>query len=302
MAKQDTYYRHRIIIQKLRSNPCTFEEIREKLKSESELNDMDLMISIRTFQRDIQEIYQLHNTEIKYDRSQKVYYIAEDFQDSYSERMFEALELFQVMNLNQSVAEFMQFKPRKAKGTEHLNGLLHSIQNKHQIQFRYMKFSSEEVDIRTVEPYLLKEFKDRWYVLAYDIEKKAFRTFGLDRMSLLNVLPHKFQFPQTIDPKVHYKDSFGIVGPNNGKAQDIILELKNNQGEYLRTLPLHDSQEILQTKGHKMQVKVHLIPTYDFIYELMSMGANLKVLKPKSLADELKRNFKNAYAQYENEE
>lgn len=298
MAKHDTYYRHRIIIQKLRTRPATFDEILDKLNSESELYDMDLTVSIRTFQRDLKLIYQLHNTEIKYDRSRKVYFIAEDHQDSHSERMFEALDLFQVMNLNDSVSEFMQFKPRKAKGTEHLSGLLHSIQNKHQIQFRYMKFSSEEIDVRTVEPYLLKEFKDRWYLLAYDIEKKEFRTFGLDRMNALNILPVKFQFPQKIDPKIHYKDSFGIVGPNNGTAKDIILELKENQGEYLRTLPLHDSQEIISENGDQMVLKVHLIPTYDFIYELMSMGAKVKVLEPKSLAEELKRNFEKAYNQY----
>lgn len=298
MAKQDTYFRHQIIIQKLRNNPASFEEILDKLRSESELKEMDLEVSIRTFQRDLKEIDTLHNIEIKYDRSKKVYFIAEDIQDTYSERLFEAMDIYQLFNLNHSISEFVQFNPRKATGTEHLSGLLHSIQNRHQIQFRYLKFSSVEMDERRVEPYLLKEFKNRWYLLAYDLDKKEFRTFGLDRMSLLNILPIKFQHPQTIDPKLHYKDSFGIVGPSNGKVQDILLELKNNQGEYIRTLPLHASQEIIEENGENMLIKLHLIPTYDFIHELMSMGANIKVLKPKSLAEELKRNFKNALNLY----
>lgn len=299
MSKQETLHRHQIIIKKLRRSPSSFDEILSKLRSESELYEIDLEISQRTFQRDLKEIASLYKIEIKFDRSRKVYYISEDIEDAYSDRLFEALDVFQMLNVNQSISEFIQFKPRKSAGTENLNGLLHAIQNRYQIQFRYEKFYPEEIDLRTVEPYLLKEFKDRWYVLAYDLERKDFRTFGLDRIYALNILPIKFQHPQTIDPKLYYKHSFGIVGPNNGKAQDIILKLTNNQGEYLRTLPLHTSQKILEENGQEMILKLHLIPTYDFVYELMSMGANLKVLEPKSLADELKNRFKSAMDLYE---
>ncbi|MFA7447283.1 MAG: WYL domain-containing protein [Weeksellaceae bacterium] len=301
MSKQEALHRHQIIIKKLRRNPCTFEEILSKLRSESELYEIDLEISKRTFQRDVKEIAALYKIEIKFNRTKKAYYISDDIEDTYSDRLFEALDVFQLLNLNQTISQFIQFKPRKSTGTENLNGLLHAIQNRYQIQFRYEKFFPDEIDSRKVEPYLLKEFKDRWYVLAYDLEKKDFRTFGLDRIYALQILPIKFQHPQTMDPKLYYKNSFGIVGPSNGEPQDIILKLTNSFGEYIRTLPLHTSQEILEEDGRDMLIKLHLIPTYDFVFELMSMGANLKVLEPQSLADELKNRFKSALELYADE-
>ena len=155
MSKQESLSRHRIIIQKLRNHPASFDEILDKFQSESELHELNLEVSLRTFQRDLKEIETLYGVEIKFDRSRKVYFINEDQQDEYSERMFEALDVFQLLNLNQSFSEFIQFDTRKPEGTEHLRGLLYAIQNRFQIQFRYQKFWSEDVEIRTVEPYLL---------------------------------------------------------------------------------------------------------------------------------------------------
>src|SRR5690606_9574476 len=117
MSQQETLARHRIIIQKLRSKPSSFEEILEKLESESELQELNFQISKRTLQRDLKEIDALYIILIDVDRSRKVYKITEDHQDEYSERMFEALYIFQVLHLKQCISEFIQFDTRKPDGT-----------------------------------------------------------------------------------------------------------------------------------------------------------------------------------------
>lgn len=302
MSKQETLARHRIIIQKLRSKPSSFEEIQEKLESESELQELNFHISKRTFQRDLKEIETLYGIVIEFDRSRKVYKITEDHQDEYSERMFEALDIFQVLNLNQSISEFIQFETRKPDGTQFLSGLIYAIQNRIQIRFRYKKFYEEDVELRTVEPYLLKEFRKRWYVFAYDLNRKEFRTFGLDRLYGLEFTSIKFQFPQDIQPKEHFKDCFGIVRPGEEKPEEIILKFTHNQGNYIRTMPLHRSQEILEDKNAKpgeMTVKLKLVPTYDFITEILYHGEFIQVLQPKSLADEVHNKLKSAVKLYE---
>jgi len=294
MSTKESLTRHRIIIQKLRNKPCSFEKILDKLQSESDLLEMNFEISKRTFQRDLKEIETLYGIEIKFNRSQKTYFIAEDNQDEYSERMFEALDIFQVLNLNQSLSDFIQFDTRKPEGTEHLSGLLYAIQNRFQIQFRYQKFWSDEVELRTFEPYLLKEFRKRWYVFGYDLDKKEFRTFGLDRLHALNITQKKFQHPQQINPKEYFKDCFGIIGPNGEKMEEIRLKFTHNQGNYIRTMPLHHSQQIIKEDKGEMEVRLRLIPTYDFVMELLSHGEFAQVLEPVSLAKEVRKRLKAA--------
>lgn len=298
MSKQESLARHRLIIQKLRNKPSTFEEILEKLRMESDLHNLNFEISKRTFQRDIKEIEELYNIEIKNDRSKKVYYIYNDSLDEFSERLFEVIDVFQLLNYNQSISKFVQFSTRKPMGTEHLSGLFYAIQNRFQIQIRYKKFDHDEPENRLVEPYLLKEFKNRWYLRAYDIEKKEFRTYGIDRILAMSIFDKKFQFPIKTNPKDHYKDSFGIVGPDGAQPQEILLKFTNNQGQYIRTLPLHSSQQILEENGDEMLVRLKIVPTYDFLFELMSMGANLKVLEPQSLANDMKKKFSEALDNY----
>lgn len=302
MSKQDSLLRHKIIIQKLRNHPAGFKEIQNKLQSEADLLDTEnLVTSLRTFQRDLQDIASFYGIIIKYDRSQKFYFIENDAEDEYNERMFEALDVFQALNLNQSFSAYIQFDTRKPKGTEHLNGILYAIQNKFQIQFRYRKFWSDEEELRTVEPYLLKEFRKRWYVFAYDLKQKEFRTFGLDRLSALNISSNKFQFPQKINLREYFKDSFGIVGPSEGTVQDILLKFTNHQGSYIKTMPLHESQQIIKETPDEMLVKLKLIPTYDFLMEILYYGEFVQVLEPKHLADEIKQKFQKAVKLYEDQ-
>ncbi len=300
MAQKDTIIRHRIIIQKLRSSPSGFEEIQKRLNAEAELHDYEnLAISKRTFQRDILEIATLYNIEIKFDRGRKVYFIAQDEQDDYSERMFEALDVFQALNLSQSFSAAIQFDARKPSGTEHLSGILYAIQNKFQIRFRYRKFWSDEEEIRTVEPYLLKEFRKRWYVFAFDLDKKEFRTFGLDRMNGMEIKSLKFQFPQKIKPKEYFQNSFGIIAPDSETpTEEILLRFYKNQGEYVRTMPLHESQEILEENGEEMLVKLKLAPTWDFMMEILYYGELVKVIEPKHFADQIKKRLEKAVKLY----
>lgn len=292
MSKQESLARHSIIIKTLRKRPHSFEEILEKLEDESSMQDMRFEISKRTFQRDLKEIETLYKIFISYDRGQRAYKIAEDHQDEYSERLFEALDIFQILNLNQSFSKFIQFDTRKPMGTEFLNGFLHAIQNRFQVKFRYQKFYETDPEIRCVEPYLLKEYRKRWYVFAYDLDKKEFRTFGLDRLYALEITTIKFQQAQKIDPSEYFENSFGIIGPGDQKAERIKLVFTQNQGNYVRTMPLHKSQNITFDQNGEMHVELSLIPTYDFLMEILFHGEFVKVLEPQSLKEAIQAKLK----------
>ncbi|MDP2455131.1 MULTISPECIES: YafY family protein [unclassified Kaistella] len=293
MSLLETFTRHRIIIQKLRMKPFTFEELKAKLNIESDIIGGNYDISIRTFQRDIRDISQLYSIDISYNKSTKRYeiYSAED--DQYSERLFEAFDVFQALKAHQEFSDYVQFDTRKPEGTGYMADLLVSIKDRKQIQVTYQKFWSEKPEIRVLEPYLLKEFRRRWYVFSYDLKVKDFRVFGLDRINNLLETGVKFQYPQSIDPKEQFKEVFGIIGSSaDFTVQVVTLSFRKsptdtvdipNQGEYIKSMPLHASQEIVKDTPDEIVVKVSLKPNWEFIMEILSYGEYVEVLEPQSL-------------------
>mgnify|MGYP003592896567 CR=1 FL=1 len=291
MSRRESIIRYSLIIKKLRKNPATYNEISEYLMLESELQDYNFNVSKRTFKRDIDEISSLYNIEIVYDFSRKVYYINLDEQPEVNERIFEAFDTFNALNVSDRLSDFIHFEKRRPQGTENLYGILHAIKNKVQISFSYQKFWEDISTFRTVEPYALKEFKNRWYVLANDLKDCRVKSFALDRLSDLAISNKKFQLPVNFNVNEHYKYCFGIISPNDHKPQDVILSFEPQQGKYIKTLPLHESQEILKDNENELLIKLSLYVTHDFFMEVLSFGENVKVIQPESLISDLKYTY-----------
>lgn len=298
MSKREAISRYNLIIKKLRKLPCTFQEITDYLSLESEIQAYNFNVSKRTFQRDLEDIRSLYNIDIQYNFSQKVYYIDTDEQPDVNERIMEAFDTFNALNITDRLSDYIHFEKRKPQGTENLYGLLHAIKNKLQIKFIYHKFWENEISHRQTEPYALKEFKNRWYVLAQDLKDNKVKSFALDRLTDLEISKKHFQYPLDFKVNEHYKYCFGIISPNGQEPKEIILSFDPFQGKYIKTLALHDSQVILKDNEDELQIKLNLCITFDFIMEILSYGENVKVIKPDSLIDELKSIYKNAYDNY----
>src|SRR5690606_35229082 len=299
MKTKISFNRWTLIIQKLKKKPATFEEISDFLDEESDIQDYDFRVSIRTFQRDIQDINSVFGIEIKHDRSQGVYQIIEDTNSGIKERMLEAFDTFNALQISEKVSNFIHFENRKSKGTENLYGFLHAIKNKQLVSFTYQKFWEEQPEKRTIEPYVLKEFANRWYILGYDSSRKSVRSFALDRLSDLEIHKEKFTASVDFDVNKYYQHSFGIISPEkNQKPEEIIISCDAFQAKYIKALPFHHSQQIIKDTDDEFILKLFLVPTYDFIQELLSKGKTIKVLEPQSLVNELKNIYKAALEQY----
>jgi predicted DNA-binding transcriptional regulator YafY len=298
MSKRESYMRYNLIISQLRKSPSTLIEINDYLIRESEIQGYDFNISKRTFQRDVDDIRSLFNVEIIFDFSQKVYCITNADQPDANERMLEAFNIFNAFNTAESLSKFVVFEKRRPHGTENLYGLLHAIKNKLQIRFVYHKFWEDEISTRVVEPYALKEFKNRWYILANDLKNNQVKSFALDRLSDLEITKKRFQLPIDFDANEHFRYCFGIISPNNDKPQDIILSFDPFQGKYIKTLPFHDTQQVILDNEDELRIKLKLCITHDFIMELLSQGQYVKVIEPKSLIEEIKMALQNAIKQY----
>ncbi|MFA5418209.1 MAG: WYL domain-containing protein [Bacteroidales bacterium] len=298
MSKRESIARYNIIIKKLRKYPATLQEIMNELELESEIQSYKFTISKRTFQRDLADIRGIYNIDIQYNFATGKYFIDYDDQSTLHERIFEAYDTFNALNLTDRLSRHIHFESRKPQGTENLYGLLHAIKNKKQIKFTHQKYWDNEPTNRQVEPYALKEFKNRWYVLTNDLKDNQVKSFSLDRITNLEITKTPFINTLNFDVNVHYKNFFGIVSPNDQEPQEVIISCNPLKGKYIKSLPLHSSQKILIDNDEEFRFSLFVVVTYDFIVEILSHGDNMKVLAPTNLIDELKGTYFRALAQY----
>jgi len=299
MSRRATILRHNLIRRKLQNGrEASFNEICDYLKQEAELAGEDLDISKRTFQRDLNDIRTLYDIDIQCN-SNHLYYIADEgIQPEVNTRMLEAFDLYNSLKMAEGVSPFIYLEKRRPQGTEHIYGLLHAIQNHRLLRFDYQKFWEDEPTARITEPYGLKEFKSRWYLLAKDRKDNNVKTFGLDRMQNIEITREKFTQPKDFDADKMFSHCFGIISAPGKKPQEIILSFHPEQGQYIKTYPLHESQEIIKDNGDELQIKLTLHVTRDFIMELLSHGEWMKVISPDNLKSEVCKAYSAALKQY----
>jgi predicted DNA-binding transcriptional regulator YafY len=167
------------------------------------------------------------------------------------------------------------------------------------VKFTYQKFWEEEISHRLAEPYALKEFKNRWYIIAKDIGDDYIKSFALDRLADLDTTAITFEYPENFSIEERYRYCFGIIGPNDSKPEDIILSFDPYQGKYIKSLPLHNTQQILIDNAKELRIKLRLYITHDFMMELLSFGDSIVVIKPVSLINMIRDTYKSAVKPYE---
>ncbi|MBS1909152.1 MAG: WYL domain-containing protein [Bacteroidetes bacterium] len=305
MSKRGYISRYLLILKKLKVKPySTYEELQSYIENQFDylqMQDDNLQIgfSKRTLQRDIKEIRNVFGIDIEYSKTNKGYFISQSETENMNfQRMIEAFDMFNSLNLAQDLTPFIHLEKRRPQGTENLYGLLHAIKNNLKIKFTYQKFWEEESSQRLAEPYALKEFKNRWYIMAKDSNNNIIKSFALDRLTTLEITNQTYQYPDKYSIEQSYRYCFGIISPNDEEPQDIILSFDPFQGKYIKTLPLHETQQVLVDNDEETRIKLKLYLTHDLFMELLSFGDNMKVIEPKSLADEIKEAHKNAYKQY----
>lgn len=304
MSKRGYISRYLLILKKLKVKPySTYEELQTYIDNQFDFLQMqddtlNVGFSKRTLQRDIKEIRNVFGIDIEYSKTNKGYYISQSETENMNfQRMIEAFDMFNSLNLAQDLTPFILLEKRRPQGTENLYGLLHAIKNKLKIKFTYQKFWEEELSQRLVEPYALKEFKNRWYIMAKDSKDNNIKSFALDRLTNLEITNQTYQYPDNYSVEQSYRYCFGIIG-SNGEPKDIILSFSPFQGKYIKSLPLHETQQVLVDNDKETRIKLKLCLTHDLIMELLSFGNNMKVIEPKSLADQVKKAHKDAHEQY----
>ena len=285
MAKREQILRIKLVEDLLRrKTSASFAEIKFFLEDKFEEKELELSFTERTFQRDKKLMSEVFGKEIKYRKSQNVYYL----EDSLEEDIFDNILLVEAYRETEGNANIMFFEKRKSLGLHNLHDLVQAISQQKLVKFEYRKFSEDKAVVKTLEPYALKEFRNRWYLLGNEKGSKEFfmKTYGLDRIRGLEVLNTNFE-KVDFDIDAVFKNSFGIISTLDKAPEEIILSMTAEQGNFLKTLPIHHSQKIIKDTADEVRISLKLFPTYDFIQEMLSLAGLVKVLEPKSLRERL---------------
>lgn len=291
MAKVIFYKRYLYIVDRLKSAPSNFKDLHNLVMTKLANEDLgaNFEFSARTFDRDKKDIFDLFGILIQYNRKDKVYYIDEDVEDPSVSRMIEAFSIHQALKEGSKIAPSIYLESRKATGTNWINGILYAIQNNFQIAFTHTKFWDMEITQRTVKPIAIKESQHRWYLIAQDNKNGIIKNFGLDRITDLKITVDKFK-PIVFDIDKKHQHAFGIE--TYEPVQRILLSFSRQQGNYIKSFPLHTSQKIISDTEDALEIELYIHPTNDFVMELLKYGDQVKVFEPLTLRKTVKNRIK----------
>ena len=274
-------------IQRLRRSPASMKEIQNFLQKESDSQGYDFNISERTFSRDVEEIDFLFNIEIKYNHFLKKYEIVTDDTEEITERMIEAFDIFNALNMKEHLDNCIHIETRRPSGTEYLYPLIMAIRKQQEIRIQYAKFGTNVLSERILQPYGIKEFRNWWFLLAKDTRDGKLKNFGFDRIRNLEITKTEFEKDSDFNINEYYKYSFGVTVLSDKQPQEIILAIYGEEINYVKTMPFHASQEILEETENQLLIKLYMYITWELVAELRSKGSYIEVLAPQELKDQL---------------
>lgn len=225
----------------------------------------------------------------------KDYDVFKDF-SSALDKVIQAVQIKKELN-NKPQRNIIQAQNTpKCKGVHHIPQLITALQECHTISFDYQKFGDEVPVKRKLNPYLLKEDNNRWYIIGKTENKNHFSTFALDRIHAL-IVNDNFFTPQEYNFEHYFDHAMGIT-VNNTPPIKITLSFTPEQGNYMKSLPLHHTQEIVLDNQNELLISVLVHPTYELYSKILSYGSAVKVVSPQTVVDEIKTKIKEQFENY----
>ncbi|MCB0506675.1 MAG: WYL domain-containing protein [Chitinophagales bacterium] len=266
------------------------------------LRKMDAEASERTVQRDIEQIRTDSQIFIEYDRFHRGYYIED------SPIVQKRIRLLQAHSMSTHFLQFLNENPKhsdavllndelQVKGLEFVEPILSAIKDSRQLEFTYKKFYDEQQKRYVVQPYAIKEFRNRWYLVCTGKSTEKLLKFGLDRILSLQIQAQKFVKNKKLDVREHFSKMVGVHSENENREK-VQLQFTDSQAKYIETLPLHWSQEVHSKTESHVVFSYFLIVNYEWIQQILSYGDQVKVLQPKWLVIEHKNILKQTLKQY----
>ena len=211
-------------------------------------------------------------------------------------RMLNLMSVNSLLKDSKGLRDQILYEPVPS-GEMFLSPILEALRDSCAIEMTYQSFNKEQPTTFIVEPYCLKMFKQRWYLLAYSPGLDEMRIYSLDRIHAVEPTNQKYKLPDDFDAETYFKHTYGVSGMEY-EPQIVEIRIEAYQANYLRTLPIHSSQEEMKRDEAYSVFRYNIVPTFEFMQELRKQGSTLEVLSPQWLRDEFSKEATNLYGLY----
>ncbi|HEU5051555.1 MAG TPA: WYL domain-containing protein [Hanamia sp.] len=184
------------------------------------------------------------------------------------------------------------------QGEEYIEDLVYAISNRREIRLAYQAYHQDKAFDRKLFPLLLKEYRNRWYLLAYKFAEKKIKTYGLDRVKRLKVSDNTVHEEIDFDPLYYFKHSFGITTPDV-PVKKVVLRFSKAEAPYVRSLPIHPTQEIIEETDEFLTVAITVTLSYELYEYILSKSPDIKVLEPAEVISEIAKRASETKKNYE---
>ncbi len=184
-----------------------------------------------------------------------------------------------------------------AKGVEYLPILIRSIIERQVLMIQYQAFYQATPASHTIHPYFLKEYRNRWYLIALHDRRKSSCIYGLDRIQSIDAVSDITYIPPEIKSDEYFRNTIGVFCPP-GEPPLIQLRFTKEQAQYILTQPIHESQQVTEETDHHVTISLKVHPTIELKMLILGYGAEVEVLYPNELKDQIIQSLGKTLDQY----
>ncbi len=208
--------------------------------------------------------------------------------------MLSTLSVSNVVSESLSLQDRILLEPTSIGG-DYLPIVIEAMKRSVRVKVTYLRYGTDESKTLDFEPYCIKLFNRRWYVLAHFHREAAsdrdaddyYGIFAFDRILSLEMTDEKFEINPDFDATEYFQENFGVLVHDGTPLERIVLRVFGQERYYWRDLPIHHSQREIGSGDNYVDFELMLRPTFDFTRHLMSLGCSVQVLIPYWLADEV---------------
>ena len=192
-------------------------------------------------------------------------------------------------------------KNENLKGLEHIDALYKAIQKKRAVEVTYQSFKAREASTFNFHPYLLKEYRNRWFVLGVKKKSQPLLTLALDRVIAVKESSLEYIENTSLNLGQYFEDVLGVTVNVGDAPQEVVLFIDAYTTPYVLTKPIHHSQTLLERSGHGAVIALKVKHNFELEKEILGFGECVKVLKPEKLKRRIQERIRNLAEQYEKE-
>jgi len=175
-----------------------------------------------------------------------------------------------------------------AAGLEFIEPLSAAIRQKNIVSATYQPFDRDVAETLKLHPYVLKEYNNRWFVLAWSEKDHKTWIYALDRIRTIKLLDEEFEPAHPDDIRGYFKNIVGVSLPTGKPVEEVIVRMRKLRANYLLTKPLHPSQEIIQKDNDSVTFRYLLILNQELESKILELGNDATVIAPPGLWERIK--------------